>query len=273
MAGLIRAAKHHGGGIGAIRGAIRHRPLRAARSLVASLPVLAALALGAASSPPALAQDALTQRGIPAEATAENAVVARERAIANAQRIAFDRLAREMGISGRPGDLDSLVDSLIVESERSTLNGYSGRYTIRFNPRRIAALGGRMPVTEGGGPAPDASGPASGPVPSAATSTPAPSPPPPSSTRAPTSARSTNGSRCAASSSRSRASRAWTSSRSRWTARGCGSGCAPRRTSRPANSRRAASSSPPSRRPPSRPGVPRPATPPPGWRVGLAGGA
>ena len=121
-------------------GAIRALALAA---LLGAVPLAAPLA-------PALAQDdPATQRGVPAEATAANAVLARERAIANAQRLAYQRYAAATGAN--PGasaaQIESLVTSMVVESERSTLNGYSGRYTIRFRGAGSSSAG----VAVGGG--------------------------------------------------------------------------------------------------------------------------
>jgi hypothetical protein len=83
----------------------------------------------------AWAQDnPLIQRGIPAEATAENAVQARERAHANARRIAWQRLAAATGTTQNPSDsqLESMVSALIVEEERITGTRYVGRLTVQF---------------------------------------------------------------------------------------------------------------------------------------------
>ncbi len=133
MRDSIGGARHHGPHFSAIG--------------VSAIGVFAIGGLLALLGAPAAAQeDALVQRGIPAEATAENAVVARERAIANAQRIAYGRMAAAAGISGSASaaQIESAVSSLIVESERTTLNGYQGRFTVRFNAARVASLGGRV---------------------------------------------------------------------------------------------------------------------------------
>jgi hypothetical protein len=115
----------------------------------------------------------LVQRGVPAEATAENAVVARERAIASAQRIAYERMAADIGLnpSASPSQIDSMVESLVVEQERSTRNGYSGRFTVRFNANRVpgaraamAASGAGAP-TGGAVPPPSSGGATSAPTP------------------------------------------------------------------------------------------------------------
>lgn len=93
------------------------------------------------SRPAPLAADAgaFTQRGVPAEASAENAVVARERALASGQRLAWQRLAGALGANPAASDaqIDLLVDSVVIEQERTTLTGYSGRITVAFNAARV----------------------------------------------------------------------------------------------------------------------------------------
>jgi hypothetical protein len=95
---------------------------------------------------PAMAQelssDALVQRGVPAEATAENAVVARERALAAGQRAAYARMASALGLPPGLSDrqIDELVQSLVIESERITPTRYIGQVTVNFSPARVAAL-------------------------------------------------------------------------------------------------------------------------------------
>jgi len=134
---------HHVPRAGAIRGrrGAGMRGLTLAASLV--IPLLA----GA----PALAQDdPAVQRGVPAEATAANAVQAKERALANAQRIAWGRYAAATGQNpnASAAQIESAVASMVVEAERSTLNGYSGRYTIRFRGARSPSA--PPPVASGG---------------------------------------------------------------------------------------------------------------------------
>ncbi|WP_419900507.1 hypothetical protein [Roseomonas sp. USHLN139] len=87
--------------------------------------------------------DAYTQRGVPAEATAENAVIARTKALAQAQRTAYERMAESLGLPRGLSDsqIDSMVSSIIVEEERSTRTGYSGRLTVNFNPGRAGGPG------------------------------------------------------------------------------------------------------------------------------------
>ena len=110
----------------------------------------------------AAAQGSMTQRGVTAEASAENGVVARERALANGRRSAFARLVQESGASPpqlSDAQIDDLVSSIVIEEERATPTRYSGRITVNFNPARVqAALAGRpLPA---GGPGMVAGGPA-----------------------------------------------------------------------------------------------------------------
>lgn len=116
--------------------------------------LLAAAILTLLFCPPLAAQDnPLVQRGVPAEATAENAVLARDRAHASARRIAFQRLVEQGGIAAAstPSDsqLESMVAALIVEEERTTPTRYSGRLTVQFNAGRVASATGRS-FTGGG---------------------------------------------------------------------------------------------------------------------------
>ena len=89
----------------------------------------------------------LTQRGIPAEATAENGVLAREKALASGRRLAWEKLAAEAGAS--PGALsdsriEGMVSSIVIEQERVTPTRYTGRITVNFEPNRVrSALGSR----------------------------------------------------------------------------------------------------------------------------------
>jgi len=117
-----------------------HNHGRAGRAMRALL-MLAGLWAGAA-----FAQgDPLVQRGIPAEATAENAVVARDRALAAGQRLAYERMAEAMGLPRTASDreIEVMVASLVIESERVTARGYSARITVNFHPP--GAVGGPRP--------------------------------------------------------------------------------------------------------------------------------
>jgi hypothetical protein len=86
---------------------------------------------------PAVASDnPLIQRNIPAEATAENAVVARDRALAAGQRIAYERMAAGLGLPATASDreIEAQVASLVIETERITPRGYIARITVNFRP-------------------------------------------------------------------------------------------------------------------------------------------
>lgn len=93
-----------------------------------------------------------SQRGVPAEATAENAVIARTKAIASAQRLAYQRMAGDLGLPTGISDsqIDQMVSSIIVEEERTSRTGYSGRLTVNFNPNRVPGAAGRTVAGAGG---------------------------------------------------------------------------------------------------------------------------
>lgn len=116
---------------------------------------LAALAMALLFCPSLKAQDnPLVQRGVPAEATAENAVAARDQAHANARRIAFQRMAEALGGGiSTPSDaqLERMVAALIVEDERTSSTRYTGHLTVQFSPGQVAALTGRSFSGPGGG--------------------------------------------------------------------------------------------------------------------------
>lgn len=138
------------------RGASRHaRPGRIPR-LPSALPLALLLAALLWLAPgPAGAQTepgSYVQQGVPAEASAENGVLARERALASGRRIAWERLAGEVGAPANLSDsqIENLVSSIIIEQERALPTRYSGRITVRFNPSRVRGmLASRAP---GGGP-------------------------------------------------------------------------------------------------------------------------
>ena len=150
----VRRGKNHGAGAAAMRPCGLWRMLGLALALVLAAPA-------------ARAQDdnPLVQRGVPAEATAETAVIAKEQALAAAQREAYDRLAAAMNLPRglSTTQIEGLVQSLVVESERITTRGYSGRLTVNFNPRRVEALAARGTASAGGG---GSSGSGAAPVPS-----------------------------------------------------------------------------------------------------------
>lgn len=125
----------------------------------------------AAPAEPAAVSLSFTQRGVPAEASAENGVLAKERALAAGRRAAWEKLLAEAGTSGpslSDGQIDDMVNSIVIEQERTSPTRYSGRITVNFNPNRVrGALGSRIPglapAAAPGGAAgtPAAGGPAS----------------------------------------------------------------------------------------------------------------
>ncbi|MGX9963679.1 hypothetical protein ACVFYP_10145 [Roseomonas sp. F4] len=123
-------------------------------------------------APMAQAQDdPLVQRGVPAEATAETAVLAREQALNAGQRLAYERMANALGLSptASAAQIDSMVRSLVIESERISARTYTARITVNFNPQRVAAAGGRVPSSPDAPPAVSPGGGPEAPVPPAAT--------------------------------------------------------------------------------------------------------
>jgi len=141
--------------------------LLAGPALTGAQPAHAQDTESAAAAPAAPSSNPFVQRGVPAEATAENGVIARERALAAGRRAAWERLASELGVQRTLSDsqIEGLVDSIIIEQERTTPTRYSGRITVNFNARRVRAQTGAG-GTAGGtaaaepGAVPRASGPA-----------------------------------------------------------------------------------------------------------------
>jgi hypothetical protein len=118
------------------------------------------LAPPAAATPDASALN-LTQRGIPAEASAENGVLARERALAAGRRAAWERALSEAGlppVNLSDQRLEDMVRSIVIEQERTAPTRYTGRITVVFDPNRVrSALGGSVSVP-GAAPPPVAAG-------------------------------------------------------------------------------------------------------------------
>ncbi|WP_236037699.1 hypothetical protein [Belnapia arida] len=137
----------------------------AALALAATLATPLALAQTGALPPVATTPDAsalnLTQRGIPAEASAENGVLARERALAAGRRTAWERALSEAGlppVNLSDGRLEDMVRSIVIEQERTAPTRYAGRITVVFDPNRVrSALGGSASVP-GASPPPVAAG-------------------------------------------------------------------------------------------------------------------
>ncbi len=126
-----RTGRNHRGGLAAICGV--------ALGLLGAPALVAAQALPPISS----ADTPLIQRGVPAEATAENAVIARDQALINGQRLAYERLASQLGLQRGLSDsqIEQMVTSLVIEQERVTANRYTGRITVNFNPGRVPGGG------------------------------------------------------------------------------------------------------------------------------------
>ena len=128
----------------------------AALLLMAVLAPLPALAQFAAPDQTATSAGVpnLTQRGIPAEATAENGVLARERALASGRRLAWEKLAAEAGApAGNLSDrrIEGMVSSIVIEQERTSPTRYTGRITVNFDANRVrSALGSRGGAIAGG---------------------------------------------------------------------------------------------------------------------------
>ncbi len=114
----------------------------------------------------AAAQDtSLRQTGITVDATAADAVQARDRALAQGRRDAFNRLAAAVGTtppSLSDSQLEGMTASLLIEEERVSNTRYSGRITVVFNGSVRTALGGGVQgaAPAGGGPNPMAGQPA-----------------------------------------------------------------------------------------------------------------
>jgi hypothetical protein len=100
------------------------------------------------------------QRGVTVETTAENSVVARTKALAAAQRQAYEKMASELGFSRGASDsqIESMVDSIIVEQERATRTGYNGRLTVNFNQRKVSNFAGLSTGGSGGSSTAEAGG-------------------------------------------------------------------------------------------------------------------
>ena len=137
-----RRGNNHGRGRGAIGAALAGTCAASIGPAPSSQAALPALAQDEVEEAPA-AQNPLVQHNVPAEATAENAVVARDRALASGQRIAYDRMATALGLPKGLSDqqIEGMVASLVIESERITPRGYSARITVNFRPPSGAARG------------------------------------------------------------------------------------------------------------------------------------
>jgi hypothetical protein len=136
---------------------MQHFRRLAATAVITGLLGMPLLAPGAAGAQEA--GNSFVQRGVTVETTAENAVVARTKALTAAQRQAYDKMASELGFTRSASDsqIESMVDSIIVEQERATRSGYNGRLTVNFNQRKVSSFagissgGGATAAAEGGG--------------------------------------------------------------------------------------------------------------------------
>jgi len=136
------------------------RGLATAATVATGLLSMPGLAL-AQALPPLAAPEAeaapggFSQRGVVAEVTAEDAVAAREQGRIIAQRNAWARLAAEMGLpAATDRQIEGLVDSVVVEQERTTRTTYTGRLTVNFNAERVQAFAGRSVAAPLSDPAP-----------------------------------------------------------------------------------------------------------------------
>ncbi|MEN9500645.1 MAG: hypothetical protein RIS83_2465 [Pseudomonadota bacterium] len=137
--------------------AMLHIPGQAGRSFAAilfataGLSALAPAPLGAQPADPVAnaearpsspASDALTQRNVPAEATAENGVIAQERAFVAGRRAAWERIQGTVDTTRRPSDaeLDRMVRSIVIEQEITGPQRYSGRLTIQFDAEAVRSF-------------------------------------------------------------------------------------------------------------------------------------
>jgi hypothetical protein len=147
----------HGNTVARAAGGDNHARRRGAIAAIAALACALALpAPLAAQTAEAPADNPLVQRNVPAEATAENAVIARDRALASGQRIAYQRMAAALGLPQGASDqqIEAMVSSLVIESERITPRGYTARITVNFNPSGAAARAAQpAPGGAVGGPA------------------------------------------------------------------------------------------------------------------------
>jgi hypothetical protein len=113
-------------------------------------PASAQVAAPSAAAPADAAALNFTQRGVPAEASAENGVLAKERALAAGRRAAWQQMAAEAGTTLpnlSDSQIENLVSSIVIEQERTSPTRYSGRITVNFSAARVRnALGGQRPA-------------------------------------------------------------------------------------------------------------------------------
>jgi hypothetical protein len=129
--------------------------------------VLLAVACGLLAMDGARAAQSYTVSGVAVDVTAESAVAAREQALIQGQRKAFEQLVVELlgvgqaGAVRRPSDdeLSAMVQDFEVENERASAVRYIGSLTFRFDAEAVDALIGRPPAGSAGTPAFPTTGP------------------------------------------------------------------------------------------------------------------
>ena len=130
-----------------------HMPIRSFSHLLRrAIPLLSLLAL-----PLAAQESPQRQSGIVVEATAADAVQARDRALAQGRREAYNRMAAATGApaaTASDAQIEAMIASIIIEQERVTSTRYTGRITVVFN----GASGSTPPAQ----PNPMAAAPAAG---------------------------------------------------------------------------------------------------------------
>ncbi len=97
---------------------------------------------------PALGQEIYTVRGVPVDATAETAVAARELAVTEGRRAAFDRLVARLVPSRDTGSLPPRTDAELgdlvlgfeIANERSSTVRYIADMTVAFDPAQVRNL-------------------------------------------------------------------------------------------------------------------------------------
>jgi len=113
-------------------------------ALVPSALVMSGLITSGLVSPARAQETGLRQTGIPVEATAADAVQARDLALAAGRRAALNRLAAAVGTSPpslSDRQIDAMVASIQIEEERVTSTRYAGRITVVFNNQARSLLG------------------------------------------------------------------------------------------------------------------------------------
>ena len=115
--------------------------------------------------------DPYTVTDVNADATADNATHARDQALAQAERAAYEQLCARMGASENTAKMSddaiaAMVKSFDLQSERLSAKRYIGVFTIRFKPSALQKkLGKYMPgASEAGAPVDDIKPQPTGPV-------------------------------------------------------------------------------------------------------------